>query len=148
MQTYTGADSFFRDWGYLSGIKLLNSAQVDQLNKELAAISDRAYPGNELLHEFHSNESSDPDAILFHTLGHWRITPGFHDVLWNPAFVKAASQLFGNAAIRFWHDPLFCKPALHSSVVAWHQHYSYWTRTDLIQHLLTCWVALDDATSV
>jgi ectoine hydroxylase-related dioxygenase (phytanoyl-CoA dioxygenase family) len=30
-------------------------------------------------------------------------------------------------------------------VVAWHQDYSYWTRTTPLQHL-TCWIGLDDST--
>jgi ectoine hydroxylase-related dioxygenase (phytanoyl-CoA dioxygenase family) len=47
--------------------------------------------------------------------------------------------------VRFWHDQLFCKPAKHGGVVAWHQDYSYWTRTVAMQHL-TCWTGLDDAT--
>ncbi|MBA7526978.1 hypothetical protein ES705_19150 [subsurface metagenome] len=48
-------------------------------------------------------------------------------------------------ASRHTHDQLFCKPAKHGGVVAWHQDYSYWTRTTPMQHL-TCWVGLDDAT--
>lgn len=47
--------------------------------------------------------------------------------------------------MRFWHDQLFCKPAGHGGVVAWHQDYSYWTRTKPMQHL-TCWIGLDDST--
>jgi ectoine hydroxylase-related dioxygenase (phytanoyl-CoA dioxygenase family) len=47
--------------------------------------------------------------------------------------------------VRFWHDQLFCKPARHGGVVAWHQDYSYWTRTQPLAHL-TCWIALDDST--
>jgi ectoine hydroxylase-related dioxygenase (phytanoyl-CoA dioxygenase family) len=47
--------------------------------------------------------------------------------------------------VRFWHDQLFCKPAKHGGVVAWHQDYSYWTRTQPMAHL-TCWIGLDDAT--
>lgn len=135
---------FFRENGYVSGIKLLDSGQVNQLFVELEEIKDPSHPQHQLFYEFHSNESKDPNAVLFHSLGHWRITPGFHDVLWNPAFVVAASQLLGNKAVRFWHDQLFCKPARHGGVVAWHQDYSYWTRTLPMQHL-TCWVALDDA---
>ena len=57
----------------------------------------------------------------------------------------AASQLLGKKAVRFWHDQLFCKPAHHGGVVAWHQDYSYWTRTGPMAHL-TCWTGLDDAT--
>ena len=82
--------------------------------------------------------------MLFHALGAWRIKPAFHDILWNPAFVMPASQLL-DGAVRFWHDQLFCKPARHGGVVAWHQDYSYWTRTQPMEHL-TCWIALDDST--
>jgi len=53
-----------------------------------------------------------------------------------------ASQLL-EGSVRFWHDQLFCKPAKHGGNVAWHQDYSYWTRTKPLAHL-TCWVALDD----
>jgi hypothetical protein len=137
---------FFRTNGYLSGIKLLEEWQVDQLNQQLLEVMDVGHPGHDLLYEFHSNESTEPGKILFHALGHWRMTPGFHDVLWNPAFVMSAYQLLGNKAVRFWHDQLFCKPARHGGVVAWHQDYSYWTRSKPMQHL-TAWVGLDDAST-
>lgn len=138
--------AFFHENGYLSNIRLLDEEQVNHLNGELEELTDPAHPGNHLFYEFHSNESADPNSVLFHSLGHWRITPGFHDVLWNPAFLVAASQLLGNKAVRFWHDQLFCKPARHGGVVAWHQDFSYWTRTKPMQHL-TCWVALDDVST-
>lgn len=138
--------AFFQENGYLSHIKLLDEWQVDALNEELVELTDPDHPMHHLFYEFHSNESADPNAVLFHSLGHWRIAPGFHDVLWNPAFVMAASQLLGNQSVRFWHDQLFCKPAKHGGVVAWHQDYSYWTRTKPMQHL-TCWTGLDDAST-
>ena len=135
----------YHEYGHVSGIKLLEDWQIEQLREEQAAIADPKHPGHHLFYEFHSNESTDQDAVLFHSLGHWRISPGFHDVLWNPQFLMAASQLLGDRSVRFWHDQLFCKPARHGGVVAWHQDYSYWTRTEAMQHL-TCWIALDDAT--
>jgi hypothetical protein len=134
----------FEEFGYVSGIKLLDEQQVSQLQEELNELADPAHPGNSLFYEFSANESTDPDKILFHALGAWRISPGFHDVLWNPRFLMPASQLLGNKAVRFWHDQLFCKPAKHGGVVAWHQDYSYWTRTVPMQHL-TCWCGLDDS---
>jgi len=134
----------FKTQGYVSNIKLLEEDQVAQLNEELVEIMNPGSQNHDLLYEFHSNESEDPNRIIFHSLGHWRMTPGFHDVLWNPAFVMAAHQLLGEKSVRFWHDQLFCKPAHHGGVVAWHQDYSYWTRTLPMQHL-TCWVGLDDS---
>ncbi|MEX0677616.1 MAG: phytanoyl-CoA dioxygenase family protein [Pirellulales bacterium] len=141
-----------RDWqvaqfhaqGYLSGLPVLDDEQVELLRSELAELVDPRHPGNGLFYEYNSNESSDSARVLFHALGAWRITPGFHDLLWHPAFTVPASQLLGGA-VRFWHDQLFCKPAHHGAVVAWHQDYSYWTRTRPMAHL-TCWIGLDDAT--
>jgi ectoine hydroxylase-related dioxygenase (phytanoyl-CoA dioxygenase family) len=135
---------FFHRNGYCAGLRLLDDTQVAQLRAELSDLTDPAFPGNHLFHEYHSNESNNPDTVLFHALGAWRIKPGFHDILWNPAFLVPASQLLAGA-VRFWHDQLFCKPAHHGGVVAWHQDYSYWTRTRPMQHL-TCWIALDDST--
>jgi ectoine hydroxylase-related dioxygenase (phytanoyl-CoA dioxygenase family) len=135
---------FFHEQGYLAGIRILSDEQVDRLRTELQELFDPKHPGNELFHEFHSNESPDPSRVLFHALGAWRIKPGFHDLLWHPAFTVPASQLLGGP-VRFWHDQLFCKPAHDGGVVAWHQDYSYWTRTQPMAHL-TCWIGLDDAT--
>jgi ectoine hydroxylase-related dioxygenase (phytanoyl-CoA dioxygenase family) len=137
--------AFFHENGYLAGVKMLEEEQIYFLRQELAEIADVNHPAHSLYYEFHSNESSDPSTILFHALGAWRIGPGFHDVLWNPRFLVAASQLLGNVPVRFWHDQLFWKPAKKGGVVAWHQDYSYWTRTKPVAHL-TCWCGLDDAT--
>lgn len=134
---------FFHEFGYLSNVKLFDIHQIDALQRELTEIMDPQHPLHNLFYEFHSNESTDPGSIVFHALGAWRVTAGYHDILWNPAFVMAASQLFGNSAVRFWHDQLFYKPPHNGGVVAWHQDYSYWTRTGPIQHL-TCWIGLDD----
>jgi ectoine hydroxylase-related dioxygenase (phytanoyl-CoA dioxygenase family) len=135
----------FHEFGYLAGIKLLEDDQIEVLRQQLTEVMDPRHPAHDLFYEFHSNESEDSDSVLFHSLGQWRIASGFHDILWNPAFVMAAHQLLENKPVRFWHDQLFYKPARHGGVVAWHQDYSYWTRTIAMQHL-TCWTGLDDAT--
>ncbi|HTH57799.1 MAG TPA: phytanoyl-CoA dioxygenase family protein [Cyclobacteriaceae bacterium] len=134
----------FHDDGFLGQVKFLESGQIDYLKNELARVVDVAHDGHHLFYEFHSNESSNPETILFHALGAWRISKGFHDVLWNPRFLVAAHQLLGEMPVRFWHDQLFCKPPRQGGVVAWHQDYSYWTRTIPMAHL-TCWCGLDDS---
>jgi ectoine hydroxylase-related dioxygenase (phytanoyl-CoA dioxygenase family) len=135
---------FFNENGYLAGLRILHDSEIETLREELKELLNPEAPGNNLFYEFHSNESADPASVVFHALGAWRIKPGFHDLLWHPAFLIPASQLLGGA-LRFWHDQLFCKPAYHGGVVAWHQDYSYWTRTTPLAHL-TCWIGLDDST--
>jgi len=136
--------SFFHENGYLSGVRILNDEQIEVLRSELGELLDPYHPGRPLFYEYNSNEAADPKTVLFHALGAWRVTPGFHDLLWNPAFLVPASQLLG-APVRFWHDQIFYKPAFHGGIVAWHQDYSYWTRTQPLAHL-SCWIGLDDAT--
>ena len=135
---------FFEEKGYLAGIRLLNDSQIGILRAELAEISSPQHPAHDFFYEFHSNESEMPGSVLFHALGAWRLAPGFHDLLWLPGFTIAASQLL-DGAVRFWHDQVFAKPPFEGGVVAWHQDYSYWTRTVPLAHL-TCWIGLDDAT--
>jgi ectoine hydroxylase-related dioxygenase (phytanoyl-CoA dioxygenase family) len=137
-----GQVAHFHEHGFVAGIRILNDAQVEVLRDELAELTDPAHPGNSLFYEYHSNEAVDPGSVLFHALGAWRVTPGFHDLLWAPAYRMAAYQLLG-APFRQFHDQLFCKPAGHGGVVAWHQDYSYWTWTAPMAHL-TCWLGLDD----
>ncbi len=137
--------AFYHEHGYLSGVRALTSAQIAALRDELAEFFQPHHEGSELWYEYHTNESPNPSKVLFHALGAWRLRPGFHDLLWNAAVLVPASQLLGGA-VRFWHDQLFCKPARHGGVVAWHQDYSYWTRTQPMQHL-TCWIGLDDSTT-
>jgi len=134
--------AFFHENGYLAGVPVLSGEQCDRMTEELKLLMDPGFEGNSLFHQYMLNESEDPSKQLFHALGAWRITPGLHDLLWHPAIAMAAAQLLGGP-VRFWHDQLFCKPAMHGGVVAWHQDYSYWTRTEPMTHL-TCFIALDD----
>lgn len=135
---------FYEANGYLAGVRLLSDEQIEKLRAELNELTDPSHPGNKLFYEFHSNESADPARTLFHALGAWRVAVGFHDLLWNPAFLMPAAQLL-RGPVRFWHDQIFSKPAQHGGVVAWHQDYSYWTRTRPMAHL-SCWIGLDDST--
>jgi ectoine hydroxylase-related dioxygenase (phytanoyl-CoA dioxygenase family) len=135
---------FYEVNGYLAGLQLLDDHQVEVLRGELTEFTESSHAANPLFYEYHSNESTDPNKTLFHALGAWRVAPAFHDLLWNPKFLMPASQLVGGP-VRFWHDQIFYKPARHGGVVAWHQDYSYWTRTKPMAHL-SCWIGLDDST--
>lgn len=91
----------FHEFGYVSNVKLLDDYQIERLKVEMGELMNPAHPAHSLFYEFHSNESSDSDSVLFHSLGHWRISEAFHDALWNPAFVMAAHQLLANTPFVF-----------------------------------------------
>ena len=135
----------FQEQGYISGIQILTEEQVDLLNRELEKLQSLSAEEKKLFYYYESNESEDPNKVLFHAIGAWRVTPGFHDLMWAPAYRMATYQLLGQS-FRLFHDQLFCKPAKHGGVVAWHQDFSYWTFTKPMHHL-TCWIGLDDATT-
>ena len=106
---------------------------------------EERHRGHGLFYEFHSNQSGDPNNVLMHALGHWRITQLFHDLVFVPAITVhcifvvrycshavtdvamcmqvASSQLIDPSRkerdIRLWHDQLFAKPARYGGVVAW-----------------------------
>lgn len=130
--------------GYLTGRPLLDTAQVELLRSELDRLMQPSAAADPRFYEYHHNESSDPSKPLFHALGAWRVSPAFHDILFFRPLVGAAERLLGGP-VRFWHDQLFVKPAHDGGIVAWHQDYSYWTRTKPVSHL-TCWIGLDDST--
>ena len=59
----------FEKHGFVSGIPVLQPEQVEVFREQLSRLMDPSHPGNSLFYEFHSNESNDPDTVLFHALG-------------------------------------------------------------------------------
>jgi ectoine hydroxylase-related dioxygenase (phytanoyl-CoA dioxygenase family) len=135
---------FFRENGYLGGFKILCEEQINALREALDDLMEPEQAKNPLFYEYHHNESRDASRVLFHALGAWRVSPLFHDLIFDRTLVESAELLL-SGPVRFWHDQLFVKPARGGAAVAWHQDYSYWTRTKPVAHL-TCWIGLDDST--
>ena len=180
--------TFYRENGFISNLPALTPAQCDAIlshyqqfllwdtptpptspsaSNPSTSLNDAhrlSHPGLHLFHEFHSNQTGDPNNVLSHMLGHWRISPLFHDLPFHPALTVASAQLAVAffqpipsspslnpttptplVPLCFWHDQLFAKPPHFGGNVAWHQDYSYWTRTVPCNHI-TVHIALDDQT--
>ena len=56
----------YNENGYLSGIRILNDIQIEALRSGLAELMSREYASNPLFYEFHLNESTEPQNVLFH----------------------------------------------------------------------------------
>lgn len=44
-----------------------------------------------MMYEYHSNQAEDPDNVLMHALGQWRLTELFHDLVFLPQIVVRSS---------------------------------------------------------
>ena len=161
---------FYKANGYLSQVRVLTDEQCNRLinecekfllwNDDDTSATDGKNDSHRLslaerslLYEYHSNQSADPENVVTHMLGHWRVSRLFHDLVFIPNITVPVSQLLAAfhpsekpmVPVQFWHDQLFAKPPYHGGHVAWHQDYSYWTRTEPMQHV-TVHIALDDQT--
>jgi len=134
-------ENFERD-GFVIGIPILEARQIEALREGLDELMGHRAE-DPLFYEYHRNESKDDGRSLLHALGAWRVLPAFHDLIFHRPIVEMAEQLL-KGPVRFWHDQVFVKPPHDGAVVAWHQDYSYWTRTVPLAHL-TCWIGLDDS---
>ncbi len=63
----------------------------------------------------------------------------------NPKILEVVEQLLGTEDIKLFHTQTLMKPAMHGSIVSWHQDSAYWTSI-APPALVSCWTALDDAT--
>ena len=57
--------------------------------------ASKPHPRMDLLYEYHSNQSGDPNNVLVHALGHWRLTQLFHDLIFLPNVVVSTCYIHG-----------------------------------------------------
>jgi len=134
---------FFEENGYVAGIRLLEGTGLEAVREAVERIHRRENPHLSLLYEIEEEYDRNPDQNAFHFLGGWLVEEALHDLVFHPALTVPAAQLLGLARLRFWHDQVFYKPPRHPGVVAWHQDFSYWTRTLPMNHV-TVNIVLDD----
>jgi ectoine hydroxylase-related dioxygenase (phytanoyl-CoA dioxygenase family) len=135
---------FYNENGYLAPLRLLDDRQLQEMRHRLEMmIRDDYSRADELVSPPRVKAGEKPRMIYFQ--GAWRVDDMFRDLVFSPRLTMALCQLLSTDSVRFFHDQIFYKPARHGGIVAWHQDYSYWTRTTPAGHI-TCFMCLDDAT--
>ena len=136
--------AFYHEHGYLAPLRLLDDRQLQDMRHRLERmIRDDYSRAGELLGAPRVKLGETPRMTYFQ--GAWRVDEKFREIVFSPRLTTPLCQLLGTEAVRFFHDQVFYKPAHHGGIVAWHQDYSYWTRTTPAGHI-TCFLCLDDAT--
>ena len=135
---------FYETNGYLAPLRLLDDRQLQEMRHRLETMIRNDYSrADELVSPPRVKAGEKPRMIYFQ--GAWRVDYSFRGLVFSPRLTTALCQLLGTESVRFFHDQIFYKPARHGGIVAWHQDYSYWTRTAPAGHI-TCFLCLDDAT--
>lgn len=140
--------AFFRDNGYLRYGKVLEPDQVDTLRAGL----DRVIALE--------NSGADAEAAEF-TYGHdrggervrkaitqyvnmWKREPAFEAVVRHPVLTEVARRLLDSDTLQLWHDQVISKPPDDNDDFHFHQDFYFWPLRP--PQLVSCWLALDDAT--
>nr|KAG5703604.1 hypothetical protein BaRGS_000989 [Batillaria attramentaria] len=80
-------DQFHKD-GFVSNVRVLSEDQCDSLLQDYRYfLGEEKHPGMDMMYEYHTNQSDDPNNVLMHALGQWRLTKLFHDLVFLPQVV-------------------------------------------------------------
>jgi hypothetical protein len=135
----------YHENGFVGPVRILDEKQVQTVRDALERMIEPDYPHASALLGRPNLVPGAPRTGVIYFQGPWTVEESVHDLVFAPRLAIPLCQLLGTQNVRFFHDQIFYKPPRHGGVVAWHQDYSYWTRTEPVGHI-TCFVALDDST--
>lgn len=134
----------FASDGFVGPIPVLDADRIEGVRDAVDRIVTRLPELESRLHEVERAHTERPGEVVCHFLGGWRIEQELHALVFDLAVTIPCAQVLSVDRLRFWHDQVFAKPAMHRGVVPWHQDESYWTRVAPIRHV-TMNLLLDDA---
>ena len=136
----------FHENGYLNdSIRVLTDEQLHALRERLdAVIEGKSAAPPEALRNL-TGGGLKSDRVVVQIVNIWQADDLFRAHLCNPIITGMIAQLMDTDTVRVWHDQVQYKPPVIGTSTNWHQDYPAWpilAPADLI----SCWVALDDAT--
>lgn len=145
MLTQKQVEAFARDGFLNDGIRILTDEQVVELRDRLDAVmAGRSEGEAEALRNLAGGEI-DSDRVVVQIVNIWEADSLFRSHLSNPLATAAVAELCGTDTLRVWHDQIQYKPPIVGTATGWHQDYPAWPVLEPAD-LVSCWVALDDAT--
>ena len=147
-------DRFHRD-GYLKFRSVLDDGAVQTLRDTLDRIRVQEMARedfSDLPPEFafgHDRRGENgagqrPTRAIHQFVNMWKVAPEYRETLNNPLVTGAIRDLMGVPRIRLWHDQVISKPPGDNAHFACHHDYYFWPLDR--PTMITCWLALDDAT--
>jgi phytanoyl-CoA hydroxylase len=144
----------FRTNGYLKFQRVIDDAQLERLRAALdrvIAAEREGEPDPSLPPEFaygHDRrgqaEGGRPARAIHQFVNMWKVAPEYRDTIHNPVVTAAVRDLVGASRLRLWHDQVISKPPGDNEHFRMHHDFYFWPLDR--PTMVTCWLALDDAT--
>lgn len=148
-------ERFYRD-GYLKFGRVLDDSQVETLRaaldrviaEELEREDDSGLPpefayGHDRKAQAATSDPRQTRAI-HQFVNMWKVAPEYKATLSNPKITGAIRQLMDDTPVRLWHDQVISKPPGDNAHFSCHHDFYFWPLDR--PTMITCWLALDDAT--
>jgi ectoine hydroxylase-related dioxygenase (phytanoyl-CoA dioxygenase family) len=153
--TQEQVDRFHAD-GYLKFQQVISEEQLARLQAALDQVIDAEREREDdagLPPEFRyghdrkgqDRASSGRDARAIHQFVNiWKVRPEYAETIHNRLITGAVRDLMRATGIRLWHDQVISKPPGDNKKFAFHHDFYFWPLDR--PTMVTCWLALDDAT--
>jgi len=148
-------EQFHKD-GYLKFGRVITDEQVERLRAELDRVIAEELEREDdtgLPPEFaygHARKGQTTDGgyggrAIHQFVNMWKVVPEYREVLHNPTITGVIRDLMAVPRVRIWHDQVISKPPAENKHFACHHDFYFWPLDR--PTMITCWLALDDATA-
>ena len=146
---------FFAENGYLRYGRVLDMPEVEALRTALdnvIAIESAGGDDSEVEFKFghRRGEAMESDAeaqrprVITQYVNMFKREPSYERLLHHPLISGVACALLNTPRVRLWHDQIISKPPRDNGHFRFHQDFYLWPLRE--PRIVTCWLALDDAT--
>jgi phytanoyl-CoA hydroxylase len=147
-------EQFYRD-GYIKYGRVIDDATVERLRAALDRTIEEELTRDDysqLPPEFafgHKRKADieageQPKRAIHQFVNIWKVVPEYRDVINNPNITSVIRNLMDDQPVRLWHDQIISKPPGDNGHFACHHDFYFWPLDR--PSMITCWLALDDAT--
>lgn len=146
---------FFAENGYLRYGRVLDMSEVEELRRgldEVIAVEAAGGDSSEVEFSFGHRRGGmaagggeqEKRRVITQYVNMWKREPAYERLLHHPVISGAACALLQTASVRLWHDQVISKPPEENGHFHFHQDFYLWPLRQ--PRILSCWLALDDAT--
>ena len=143
---------FFHDNGYLKFGRILDSKQVEEMRAGLDRVLElEAAGGDDSHHEFgfghrRGGEDYPEGRVITQFINMWKREAMYAHIMHHPVISGVVRALLDTPRVRLWHDQIISKPPGDNGHFEFHQDFYLWPLGE--PRLVSCWLALDDVTTV